>query len=79
MDFIKEEIGRSVKHIMGDFPKIFEKVSDKEVDKIDNLVSKIKDNIINDYVRDMVRFTVNIEEEVVNISFYNKLIKEKRL
>ena len=42
-------------------------------------IYKIKDNTILDYLEDVIRFIIDIEEEIVNISFYNKLIKEDSL
>ena len=44
-----------------------------------NKVSSIKDNIISDYLKGAVRRIIDVNQEIVNISFYNKLIKEKSL
>ena len=44
--------------------------------KIKKNIFKIKDKIISDYLRDMWRYVKDIEEEMIMIDFYNKLIKE---
>ncbi len=79
MNFIKSEISRNIRHIMSNFPDIFEKTPSNNLNKIKDYISKIKDIAILDFLREVIRFMTNIEEEVVTLSFYNKLIKESQL
>lgn len=77
--FIKAELGRSIKHLMSRQNKIFEEMNQKEYEKIRDLVKKSKDKIVEDYLKDMLRYLTDIEEEIVTISFYNRLISERMM
>lgn len=79
LNFIKLQINRSMKHIISNFPSIFEKTPHESIDKIKKQIYKIKDQAVQDFLIEAVRFIINIEEEVVNLSFYKKLIKENYL
>jgi len=39
----------------------------------------MENKIISKYFEDMIRYVTDIQEEVVNISFYKKLISENKL
>ncbi|HLG23933.1 MAG TPA: hypothetical protein VI564_03330 [Candidatus Nanoarchaeia archaeon] len=39
-------------------------------------ISAIKDKLISNYYDDILRYLVDIEEELVIMSFYNQMIKE---
>ncbi|MBU1199686.1 MAG: hypothetical protein KKF46_01885 [Nanoarchaeota archaeon] len=77
LEFIKKEISRSIKHLMKEKPGIFEKTPD--YNQVSSTISKIKDQIISDFLDDSRRYLMDIEEEIVMISFYNKMIREKTL
>jgi len=72
--FIRKEIDRCIKHILMDFPTMFNESEKAEIENINKKISKIKDKISSDYLRDTIRYTMDIEEEIINISFYKKLI-----
>src|SRR3989344_1087157 len=76
LNFVKTELDRSITHIMGSPPKIFEKIDFDNLRIINNYISKLKDKTIQNYLEDIIRYVVDIEEEIVNISFYNQLIHE---
>ena len=61
---------------MSSSPKIFEKVDLDNLRVINNHISKSKDKTIQNYLEDIIRYIVDIEEEIINISFYNQLIHE---
>ena len=79
LDFIKNEINRSAKHILQDFPKDFEKADNTKLKALRDHILQIKEGTILDYLRDTLRYTVDIEEEIVNMSFYTTLIKQNVL
>ena len=76
LEIISEEINRTIKHLIKNFSEIFKELSDNDMKKIKKNIFKIKDKIISDYLRDMWRYVKDIEEEMIMIDFYNKLIKE---
>lgn len=79
IEYIRKEIDRTVKHILKEFPEIFEKISEKERKAKKQEIFEIKDKIMSDYLRDMLRYLNDIEEEIITCSFYNKMIKERKL
>ena len=74
--FIKEEIDRCANAIMGKKKNVFEKSSSEKIKHINSLISGIKDKIILNYTEDIIRYTIDVEEEIVIISFYNHLISQ---
>ena len=77
--FIKKEINRNSKYITKNFPEIYEKVNETERKKIKESIQKIKDRTISDYLMEILRYTIDIEEEIIKISFYKKLISQNIL
>lgn len=77
--FIKSELNRSIKYLMTKQSRIFEEMDQKEYEKIRSLVKKSKDKIVEDYLKDILRYLTDIEEEIVTISFYNRLISERKM
>jgi phosphate uptake regulator len=76
LEFIKLELDRSVSYMLGKQTHIFEKVGSEKLEVIENMLSKMQDRIVMNYIEDAVRYIIDIEEELVNISFYNKLFSE---
>jgi phosphate uptake regulator len=76
ISFIKSELSRGIKYLMMKQSRIFEEMDQKEYEKIMSLAKKSKDKIVEDYVKDILRYLTDIEEEIVTISFYNRLISE---
>ncbi|MCK5282187.1 MAG: phosphate uptake regulator PhoU [Nanoarchaeota archaeon] len=79
LNFIKIELNRSIRHIMKGFPNIFIRLNDKEIQRVYKLVSNSKNNIIADHLGNVIRYIVDTEEEIVNMSFYSKLISQKEI
>jgi len=79
LEFIKTETSKSINYIINKKRELFEKTNKERLNTIKKAISEIKDTKINHYLEDMLRHLVDIEEEVVNISFYNKMIKEDAL
>jgi phosphate uptake regulator len=77
LEFIKNEVNRSIRHILKDFPGIFKKIKEQELEEIKKEVNKISDEVLVDYIEETIRYVKDIEEEIVHLSFYNKLIKDK--
>ncbi len=79
LEFIKSEINRGVKYVISDHLSIFERVGGEKLDNINELISKIKDKTIQRYFEDIIRYLKDIEDEIVNISFYSQLIRKGSL
>ncbi len=79
LDFIRKETVRSIDHLVRKKSKIFENSKESDINNIRRKISEIKDKTVRSYLSDAIRYLLNIEEEVVNVSFYNKLIKENKL
>ena len=73
---IKEEMDICATAIIGNKKNVFEKVSSEKIKHINSLISGIKDKVILNYAEDIIRYTIDIEEEIVIISFYNHLITQ---
>ncbi|MBU2640130.1 MAG: AbrB/MazE/SpoVT family DNA-binding domain-containing protein [Nanoarchaeota archaeon] len=79
LNFIKIELNKSIIYFMSKPSKTFEKINVDNLRIINNSISKLKDRTIQNYLEDIIRYVVDIEEEIVNISFYNKLIRDNIL
>src|SRR3989338_4338420 len=77
--FVKSELGRSISYLMKKPLKLFEKIGKEDANKMLRITEKIKDKSITSYLGDIIRYIVDIEEEIVNISFYEHLIRENVL
>jgi len=75
--FIKQELHRLVKHILGDYPTVFIRCDTKQTEKITSLFSNLKDEKIIEFLSYAIRFLMDVEEEIITISFYKKLLREK--
>ncbi|RLG14442.1 MAG: hypothetical protein DRN66_02000 [Candidatus Nanohalarchaeota archaeon] len=74
--FIREKVNRSIRYLrrMHKSSELFEKTNADNLININNAVSNMPDRIVQNYLEDIVRYIVDIEDEIVNISFYNQLI-----
>ena len=71
-----EELNRSIIHIMGINKAIFEKIGESKLKEIHSKILKSKDSIIMGNMAEIARYIVDIQEDIVNISFYMKLVHE---
>ncbi|MBD3164502.1 hypothetical protein GF323_04830 [Candidatus Woesearchaeota archaeon] len=79
LELVKKELNRSTKHLLAASDNVFRKISNAEIAGIKKKLAEINDKAISDYLEDIIRFTVDIEEEIINISFYRKMIKDSIL
>ncbi|MBU4266007.1 MAG: AbrB/MazE/SpoVT family DNA-binding domain-containing protein [Candidatus Altiarchaeota archaeon] len=81
LGFIKAELNRNIDYVarIPKASKVFEKINADDLRKINNSISKVEDRTIQNYLEYIIRYVVDIEEEIVNISFYNKLIHDNIL
>ena len=73
LNFFKNKLDRSINHIMNKKSKIFEKTKPDDFRTINNFISQLNDKSIQNYFENIIRYIEDIEEEIVNISFYLKL------
>lgn len=76
--FIKDELHRTTNRMLKP-TKVFTKTNPVDFEKIKKSVEKVKDKTIQTYLDDMVRYLEDIQEEIVNITFYKKMIKDNLL
>jgi len=77
--FVKKELDRYATYILSKEKKLFTKIQFDQFQSITSKVKDIKDAFLQNFCEDLIRYLVDIEEGLVNISFYNKLIKENML
>ncbi|MBL7055523.1 phosphate uptake regulator PhoU [Candidatus Woesearchaeota archaeon] len=78
-EFIRKELSRSILNLIKKSATSFKKIKKEEVMKISEELLKTKDKTVFNYLDNVVRFIVDVEEEIVNISFYKQLIEEELL
>ncbi len=75
----KENLSRCIEHLMKNHNKLFERLPREKWTLLADKTSKIKDKEIQvDLIRNN-RYIIDVEEELVNITFYNKLESDKNL
>ena len=72
IEFLRTELHRSIRHIQRNSCENFKKTDAELLETIKNCNKKIEDKIIRNYLQEMFRHVVDIEDETVNISFYNQ-------
>ena len=78
-NFIRIELGRCISHVTHDSSKIFKKMDKEKLNTMDNRISELEDKIVQKYLEGTLRCLADIEDEIVNISFYNNLIRNKEI
>ena len=73
IDFLRVELYRSIKHVMRRADKNFEKADAEQVAIIKRYIKTVENKIIRNYLQEMLRHVIDIEDEIINISFYNQL------
>ena len=73
LQFTRESMDRCAKALIGKKDKVFEKTKADRLNHVNSLISGIKDKSVLNYMDDIVRYIVDVEEEIVIISFYNQL------
>jgi phosphate uptake regulator len=79
LEFVRKELVRSIDYLIGEKKKGFDKISRDEHKEIQKHVSGIQDKVVEGHIGDLVRLIRDLEEEIVNVSFYKGLIREKFL
>jgi phosphate uptake regulator len=73
---IKEELNRTFRHVLANYPSMFIRISDAKIKKLKENTISAKDQILIDYFNSAIKFLVDIQEEVIDISFYNHMTKK---
>jgi phosphate uptake regulator len=76
LEFIRQELKKAIKHILSDSNIVFGKIDSNEIKKIKDKMKLIDDKAIFDFLDDSLRKVIDINEEIVNISFYQNLIND---
>lgn len=73
LSFIKTELGRSMNFLLSPKKHVFEKLSSEQKRATQQTILAIKDVTIQNYITDILRYIIDIQEEIVTLSFYNTL------
>ncbi len=73
---IKEELRRTMKHVLADYSSMFARIQDQKLNELKKTIGLVKDQTTIDYLNNAIRFLVDIQEEVINISFYKSLMRK---
>jgi phosphate uptake regulator len=73
IETIQKELNRTILHLINHPNKSFIKLSKDEISQIKIMIESIQDKKIVYHLHEALRYLNDIEEEVVNIYFYNKL------
>jgi len=73
----KEQLTRCIEHLIRNKDKVFERLPKENWNALSEKILKIKSKEIQTDLLRNNRYIVDIEEELVNITFYNKMIAEK--
>jgi phosphate uptake regulator len=76
---IIQEMNRSIRILIGNNIDVFEKGDEKKFLELKKTILHIDDRAIQDYLIDSLRYLINIEEEIVNISFIKQLISKEEI
>jgi phosphate uptake regulator len=77
LTFIREEMARCAKEIIGKKVPLFEKAGNEKQKEMISKIARAKDKLIQNYLEDILRYIIDIEEELVIIGFHAHLIGEK--
>ncbi|MBU0615357.1 MAG: AbrB/MazE/SpoVT family DNA-binding domain-containing protein [Nanoarchaeota archaeon] len=78
-DSMSASLKLSIQFLLNMQKKVYSKTPPETIKVLRQSIFSIKDRAIQDYLDDMLRFLINIEEETVNISFFNQLIAKGNL
>mgnify|MGYP001559632270 CR=1 FL=1 len=73
---IKEELNRTFRHVLADYPSMFIRVTDEKIKKLRESAKSTKDQVLIDYFNNAIKFLIDIQEEVIDISFYKIMTKK---
>jgi phosphate uptake regulator len=79
IDFIRSELERGSTYLIGKQDKIFEKFEKVSQISIKEKIKKIKDIEVSEDLNYILRHIIDIEEDIVTISFYKSLINKNQL
>jgi len=77
--FVRTELGRSVRHITHSFKGPFRESDSAAIRAARAQIRRVKDVQVADCLEDMVRFLLDIQQEIISLSFYTSLIAQGKL
>ncbi len=76
-DFLRQELSRSIHHILANYPCMFSPPNKSDIDRIYSFLDLIKDGKIKEHLSYPLKLLLDNAEDIISISFYCKLQKEK--
>lgn len=77
--YFKLKLNKIIKYILGDEEKVSAKLNNDDFVFVDTMILEIEDKTILNYLEEILWFISSIEEEIINLSFYNQLIKKETI
>jgi len=75
VDFLSKEIKRSMRHVMGGYPSVFALPSKTEINTIYGYIDMMQDAKIKEHLSYSVKLLMDIEEDIISISFSKRMGK----
>jgi len=75
----KTELKRSLKYFLGKKSENFKKLDLEGFKKLSKAIKNVNDAAIKVYLSEILRYIMDVQEELVNMSFYSKLIAQGQL
>ena len=75
-DFLDLQTKRSIQYLNGPKTEVFHKLDQKSVQTIREKMLKLEDYTVRMHFLDALRCVINVEEELVNVSFFSRLAKD---
>ena len=79
LDFIVSELNRSIKHVDKQRNSVFKKAQVADNDVIVNRIKQVADPTIKSHLQATLRQLADIENQVVDITFYHQLVEDNLL
>ncbi len=76
---IQHELNRTIRHLLADFPSLLEMIKETTVNSLKEKIEKIADPETRGHFKLILRYCRDIEEEIVSISFFKKLLREGKI
>ncbi|MBU1975040.1 MAG: AbrB/MazE/SpoVT family DNA-binding domain-containing protein [Nanoarchaeota archaeon] len=75
---IQDELIRCIKYLRSKNKEIFPKICPVLLDKITKSIDTVKDRIVYSYLDDILRYLIDIQVEIIKMSFYNQASRKGR-
>ena len=79
LKLVREELGRSAAYLLGNGRGMFSRIAEGQLAAARNRVEGLTNTALRDNLRELVRYLMDVESELINISFLKKLYAMNRV